>query len=64
MNLATNQAIPLRDPLTNEIAKNLQGETIYLEPLQDATGKILKSSSGLPILSPSLARYPDTQMGI
>ncbi len=59
LDLATNQAIPLRDPLTNEIAKNLQGETIYLEPLQDETGKILKSSRGLPIY-PLPLRDPQT----
>jgi hypothetical protein len=55
-----SQAIPLRDPLTNKIAKDLQGKTIYLEPLQDETGKVLISSRGLPIYSLPL-RDPQTQ---
>ena len=60
IDFVTTKAIPLRDPLTNEIATNPQGEMIYLEPLQDETGKILKSSRGLPIYSLPL-RDPQTQ---
>lgn len=55
-----NQAIPLRDPLTNEIVKNLHEEVITLEPLQDETGNIIKSSRGLPVY-PLPLRDPQTE---
>lgn len=56
---AANQAIPLRDPLTNIKAKNLLGETIYLEPLRDDVGNIITTSRGLPIY-PLPLRDPQT----
>ena len=40
--------------------KNLAGETIYLEAIKDETGKILKTSRGLPIY-PIPVRDPQTQ---
>ena len=60
INISTPTAIPLRDPLTNELVKNLAGETIYLEAIKDETGKILKTSRGLPIY-PIPVRDPQTQ---
>lgn len=44
-----NQAIPLRDPITNTIIRDLEGELVYLEPLKDESGKVLTTSRGLPV---------------
>ena len=60
IDVVANQAIPLRDPFTSKIAKDLQGKTIYLKPLQDEAGEVLISSRGLPIYSLPL-RDPQTQ---
>lgn len=60
IDISQPEAIPLKDPLTNEIMHNLAGETIYLEPLKDENGRILKTSRGLPIY-PIPVRDPQTQ---
>lgn len=54
-----NLAIPLRDPITNELAKDPQGEVIVLQPLLDAEGNMLRNSSGLPVY-PLPLREPQT----
>jgi len=60
IDISKPEAIPLKDPLTNEIVQNLAGETIYLEPVKDENGTILKSCRGLPIYPPPV-RDPQTQ---
>lgn len=54
------RAIPLLDFKTNEAMRNAQGEIIYLYPLGEETGQILKSSNGLPIY-PTPLRDPETE---
>jgi len=51
--------IVLRDIKTQEIVKNSQGKPIFLEPVRDAAGKALTSSTGLPIY-PLPLRDPNT----
>jgi len=41
--------IPLRDPKTHELVRNSQGDVVFLVPVRDEVGEILKSSTGLPI---------------
>ena len=53
-------AIPLRDPKTSELVRNLQEEPIFISPLIDDKGELIKSSAGLPIYPPPL-RDPQTQ---
>jgi hypothetical protein len=60
IDISKPEAIPLKDPLTNEIVHNLAGETMYLEPVKDENGTILKSCRGLPIYPPPV-RDPQTQ---
>ena len=55
--------IPLKDPQTQKVVQNLKGETVYLQPLTDESGKWLKSSRGLPIY-PIPVRDPQTQQWI
>jgi ribosomal protein S18 acetylase RimI-like enzyme len=55
--------IPLKDPQTQKVVQNVKGETVYLKPLTDESGKWLKSSRGLPIY-PIPVRDPQTQQWI
>ena len=55
--------IPLKDPQTQKVVQNVKGETVYLQPLTDESGKWLKSSRGLPIY-PIPVRDPQTQQWI
>lgn len=52
--------IPLRDPKTQQNVLNLQGEQVFLFPLKDQLGNLLKTSGGLPVYSTPL-RDPETQ---
>lgn len=52
--------IPLRDPKTQQPVINPQGEQVFLHPVKDQTGEILRSSHGLPVY-PTPLRDPQTQ---
>jgi GNAT superfamily N-acetyltransferase len=52
--------IPLKDPQTQALVKNAQGEKVYLYPLTDESGEWLKSSRGMPIY-PIPVRDPQSQ---
>lgn len=52
--------IPLKDPQTQELVKNEQGEGVYLYPLMDEAGDWLRSSRGMSIY-PIPLRDPQTQ---
>ena len=52
--------IPLKDPQTQALVKNAQGEKVYLYPLTDESGGWLKSSRGMPIY-PIPIRDPQSQ---
>jgi hypothetical protein len=54
------RAIPLLDFKTNEAIRNARGEIVYLYPLRDETGQIIKSSNGLPIY-PTPLQDPETE---
>ena len=54
------KAIPFHDPKTQEIIHNPQGRPVFLEPLTDESGKVLKNSRGLPIY-PIPVREPQSQ---
>ncbi|MEA5533104.1 GNAT family N-acetyltransferase [Crocosphaera sp. XPORK-15E] len=70
LNLATSESIkvqmpspgmiPLRDPKTQQNVLNPQGEQVFLLPVKDQSGNLLKTSSGLPVYSTPL-RDPETQ---
>ncbi len=51
-------ALPLRDPQTNEIIRNPHGKPVFLFPLKDEQGEILKTAHGVPIY-PMLVRDPE-----
>lgn len=51
--------IPLRDLKTQEIVKNKQGETVFLEPIKDEKGNYLRNYQGNAIY-PVPVRNPDT----
>ena len=53
-------AIPLKDPQTQALVRNAQGEGVYLYPLTDESGEWLKNSRGLPIY-PIPVRDPQSQ---
>lgn len=55
--LPTPNAIPLRDPDTNELIRNPKGEPVFLKPLRDEKGELLLTSNGLPIY-PTPVRDP------
>lgn len=59
-NISNPGAIPLKDPQTQSLVKNGQGEGVYLYPLTDESGNWLKSSRGMPIY-PIPVRDPQTQ---
>ena len=52
--------IPLKDPQTQALVKNTQGEGVYLYPLMNEAGNWLKSSRGMPIY-PIPIRDPQSQ---
>ena len=56
-------AIPLRDPITNEVVKDPQGAVIHLQPLSDQAGNTLRSSNGMPVY-PLPLRDPQTHQWI
>jgi hypothetical protein len=53
-------AIPLKDPQTQALITNAQGEGVYLYPLKDESGVLLKSSREMPIY-PIPLRDPQSQ---
>lgn len=57
--LPTPRAIPLRHPQTNELLRNSQESPVFLMPLVDDKGELLKSSSGQTIY-PELLLDPAT----
>lgn len=61
--LPAPRAIPLRHPQTNELLRNSQGEPVFLMPLVDEQGELLKSSSGQNIY-PELLLDPATNSWI
>ncbi|MFM7577809.1 MAG: GNAT family N-acetyltransferase, partial [Microcystaceae cyanobacterium] len=52
--------IPLKDPQTQALVRNAQGEGVYLYPLTNESGEWLKSSRGMPIY-PIPVRDPQSQ---
>jgi Acetyltransferase (GNAT) family len=52
--------ISLKDPQTQTLVNNAQGEGVYLYPLTDEAGEWLKTSRGMPIY-PIPLRDPQTQ---
>ena len=52
--------IPLKDPQTQQTVINPKGEQVFLHPITDEEGKVLRSRSGLPIY-PTPLRDPQTQ---
>lgn len=54
-------ALPLRDPKTNDLITNPAGELVFLLPLRDAAGELVKNSRNLPIY-PTPLRDPQTQV--
>lgn len=53
-------ALPLRDPKTNELIENPAGEPVFLMPLRNEAGELVKNSRDLPIY-PTPLRDPQTQ---
>ena len=51
-------ALPLRDPKTNELVRNYDGEPVFLCPLKDEEGEMMKTTAGLPIY-PMPLRNPE-----
>lgn len=49
LELPEPSAIPLRDPDTNELVRNLQGEPVFLSPLRDEVGQLIMGSNNSPI---------------
>lgn len=58
--IPTPGAIPLRDPNTSELVCNLQGKPVFIYPLTNERGDLLKISGNLPIY-PTPLRDPQTQ---
>jgi hypothetical protein len=52
--------IPLRDPQTQQGVLNPKGEQVFLHPVRNEAGEVLRSSNGLPIY-PTPLRDPNTQ---
>jgi hypothetical protein len=52
--------IPLRDPQTQQRVLNSKGEQVFLHPVRNEAGEVLRSSNGLPIY-PTPLRDPNTQ---
>ena len=51
--------MPLRDPQTNQLVYNSQGEPVFIYPLTNDSGELLKTVDGLPIY-PTPMRDPQT----
>ena len=60
INLPKPNLIPLKDPKTQQTVLNSKGEMVFLHPLKNEQGEILRNSSGLPIY-PAPLRNPQTQ---
>ncbi len=58
--MPTPSLIPLRDPLTQQPVINPQGKQVFLHPVTNEAGEILRSSNGLPVY-PTPLRDPQTQ---
>lgn len=58
--IAGAAAIPLREPETNQLVLNPQGEPVFIMPLVDDQGELLKTQNGSPIY-PIPLREPQTQ---
>lgn len=52
-------SMPLRDTQTNELVYNSQGEPVFIYPLTNDSGELLKTVDGLPIY-PTPMRDPQT----
>ena len=52
--------LPLRDPRTDELATNSEGQPIFLQPLKNEMGELLATARGLPVY-PTPVRHPQTQ---
>ena len=52
-------AIPLRQPDSNSLVRNPHGEPVFLAPIANVAGDILKTSTGLPVY-PTPVRDPQT----
>jgi GNAT superfamily N-acetyltransferase len=52
--------IPLRDPMTQQRVLNPKGEQVFLHPVRDEMGEVLRGKNGLPIY-PTPLRDPDSQ---
>lgn len=55
----TPGAMPLRDHKTSELVYNIQGEPVFIYPLTNDSGELLKTVEGLPIY-PTPLRDPQT----
>ncbi|MBP0031185.1 GNAT family N-acetyltransferase [Roseofilum sp. Guam] len=53
-------AIPLRDTATGDLICDRQGDPVFIFPLTNASGELIKTGSGLPIY-PTPLRDPQTQ---
>ncbi len=53
-------ALPLRDPHTQELVTNPEGKSVFLKPLRNEAGELLKTAQGLPIY-PIPVQHPQTQ---
>ncbi|MDJ1178441.1 GNAT family N-acetyltransferase [Roseofilum sp. BLCC_M91] len=53
-------ALPLRDPHTQELVMNAEGKPVFLKPLRNEAGEVLKTSQGLPVY-PTPVQDPQTQ---
>ena len=58
--IPTPRMIPLRAPKTQQPVLNPQGKQVFLHPVKDQTGDILRSSNGLPVY-PTPLRDPQNQ---
>ncbi|MEQ8382363.1 MAG: hypothetical protein RH949_08335 [Coleofasciculus sp. A1-SPW-01] len=57
LELPEPNAIPLRDPNTNELIYNSQGQPVFLYPLKDEQNQMLRTAEGMPIY-PTPVRDP------
>jgi GNAT superfamily N-acetyltransferase len=53
-------ALPLRDPHTQELVTNAEGKPVFLKPLRNQAGDLLTTSQGLPVY-PTPVQDPQTQ---
>lgn len=60
LEISQAEVIALRDIHTNKLIRNAQGDPVFLVPLQNEYGKVLKTSQDLPIY-PTPVRNPQNQ---